>query len=100
MSGLTEILLILLIVAVLFFLPRVVSRPASRVRPVPPQPLLKKLSGRLRLAILASAVWLAAIALWLQPWADNQILFAGIGAAPVLIGWGGYWVFSGYRRPR
>ena len=59
MSGLTEILLILLIVVVLFFLPRMVSRPASPMRKVPPQPLLKKISGRWRLAILASMIWRA-----------------------------------------
>ena len=100
MSGLTEILLILVIVVVLFFLPRMVSRPATQVRKVPSQPLLKKISGRWRLAILASVIWLAAMALWLQPWAGNQTLFVGIGAAPVVVGWGVWWVVSGFKQKR
>ena len=100
MSGLTEILLILLIVVVLFFLPRMVSRPASPVRKVPSQPLMKKMSGRWRLAILASVIWLAAMALWLRPWTGNQTLFVGIGAAPVVVGWGVWWVVSGFKQKR
>jgi len=100
LSGLTEILLILLIIVVLFFLPRMVSRSAPAVRMAPPQPLLKKLSGRWRLAILASVVWLAATALWLQPWVGNQNLFVGLGAAPVIVGWGVVWVMAGFRKRR
>lgn len=97
MSGFSEILLILLIVVVLFFLPRMVSRPAPKVRQAPPRPLIKRLSGRLRLAILASFIWPAAAALWLQPWQGNQLLFVAVGAAPVIVGWGVYWVISGFR---
>jgi hypothetical protein len=82
LSGLTEILLILLIVVVLFFLPRMVSRPASPLRKFPAQPLLKKMSGRWRLAILASVIWLAAMTLWLQPWRGNQTLFVGDRCGP------------------
>jgi hypothetical protein len=100
LSGLTEILLILLIIVALFFLPRMVSRSAPAVRKAQPQPLLKKLSGRWRLAILASIVWLAATALWLQPWIGNQTLFVGIGAAPVIVGWGVWWVVSGFKQKR
>lgn len=100
MSGLSEILLILLIVVVLFFLPRMVSRSAPAARKAPPRPLVKRLSGRLRLAILASVVWLAAAALWLQPWQGNHVLFVAVGAAPVIVGWGAYWVLAGFRQYR
>jgi hypothetical protein len=100
LSGLSEILLILLIVVVLFFLPRIVSRSAPAGRKAPPRPLVKRLSGRLRLAILVSVVWLAAIVLWLRPWTGHQTLFVGIGAAPVIVGWGAYWVLAGFRQYR
>lgn len=100
MSGLSEILLILLIIVVLFFLPRMVSRSGPADRKTAPRPLLKKFSGRLRLAILVSLVWLAAAALWLQPWRGQDLLFVGIGAAPVIVGWGVYWVFSGFKQYR
>ena len=100
MSGLSEILLILVIVIVLFFLPRMVSRPAAPVRRPVRQPLMKKISGRWRLAILASLVWLAATALWFQPWAGSPIQFVVIGAAPVIVGWGLVWVMAGFRKRR
>jgi len=70
------------------------------MRKVPPQPLMKRISGRGRLAILASVIWLVATALWLQPWAGNQTLFVGIGAAPVVVGWGVWWVVSGFKQKR
>ena len=100
MSGLTEILLILLIIVVLFFLPRMVSRSAPAARKPPPRPLIKRLSGRLRLAILASVVWPAAVALWLQPWKGNPLLFVAVGMAPVIVGWGVYWVLVGFKQYR
>jgi hypothetical protein len=100
LSGLTEILLILLIVVVLFFLPRLVARSAPPVRKVSPQPLMEKLSGRWRLVILASVVWPAAMAMWLQPWTSNRTLFMEIGVAPVIVCWGMYWVISGFRKHR
>ena len=100
MLGLTEILLILLIIVVLFFLPRMVSRSAPAARKPPPRILIKRLSGRLRLAILASVIWLAAAAMWLQPWRGNQLLFVAVGAAPVIVGWGIYWVVSGFKQYR
>ena len=100
MSGLSEILLILVIVIVLFFLPRMVSRPAPVVRKPPRQPLMKKITGRWRLAILVSVVWLAATVLWFQPWSGEQTQFVVIGAAPVVVGWGLVWVMAGFRKRR
>ena len=100
MSGLTEILLILVIIVVLFFLPRMVSRSAPAARKPPPRPLVKRLSGRFRLAILASAIWPAAAAFWLKPWQGDHLLFVGIGATPVIVGWGLYWVIAGFKQYR
>ncbi len=95
MSGLQEILVLVLIVIVLFFLPRMVSRPTRAARP-PVQ--AKPIPGKWRLALFVSAVWLVITALWLQPWAGRPILFAGVGALPVLLFWGWVWVLSGYNR--
>ena len=100
MSGLSEILLILIIVIVLFFLPRMVSRSAPPVRRPVRQPLMTKITGRWRLAILVSLVWLAATALWFKPWAGATTPFVVIGAAPVVVGWGLVWVVAGFRRRR
>ena len=100
MSGLSEILLILLIVIVLFFLPRMVSRPAPPARRPARRPLTIKLAGRWRLFILVSVVWLAAAVLWFQPWAGAPTRFVVLGAGPVIVSWGLVWVVAGFRRRR
>ncbi len=95
MSGLQEILVVVLIVIVLFFLPRMVSRPAQVPRP-PVQ--MKQIPWKWRLAVFLSLVWLVVAALWLKPWAGSPVMFAGVGALPVAVFWGGVWVLSGYMR--
>ena len=95
MSGLQEILVLIIIVIVLFFLPRMVSRPAQ----VPKPPVqIKQIPGKWRLAVFLSLVWLVVTALWLEPWQGNPIMFAGVGALPVLLFWGAVWVKMGYTR--
>ncbi len=95
MSGLQEILVLVLIVIVLFFLPRVVSRPAPAPRP----PVrVKPIPGKWRLALFVSAAWLVIAALWLQPWAGDLVTFARMGVLPVAAFWGAVWVLSGLKR--
>jgi hypothetical protein len=97
LSGLQEILVLVIIVIVLFFLPRMVSRPAQVPRP-PVQ--IKKIPGKWRLAVFVSLVWLVVTALWLEPWQGHPVMFAGVGALPVALFWGGVWVAHGYSRRR
>ena len=95
MSGLQEILILIIIVIVLFFLPRMVSRPAQ----VPKPPVeIRQIPGKWRLAVFLSLVWLVVTALWLKPWQGSLVMFAGVGALPVLLFWGCVWVFMGYTR--
>ncbi len=95
MSGLQEILVLVLIVIVLFFLPRMVSRPAQ----VPKPPVqIKQIPAKWRLAVFLSLVWLVVAALWLKPWEGSLVMFAGVGALPVMIFWGAVWVLGGYMR--
>jgi hypothetical protein len=97
LSGLQEILVLVIIVIVLFFLPRMVSRPAPAPRP----PVrIKSISPKWRLAVVVSLVWLAVTALWFKPWRTDPLLFAGVGVLPVSIFWGGVWVLAGYKRRR
>lgn len=95
MSGLQEILVLVIIVIVLFFLPRMVSRPAQVPKPAVQ---IKQIPGKWRLAVFVSLVWLVVTALWLRPWQGHPVMFAGVGALPVLIFWGAVWVLTGYRR--
>ena len=96
MSGIQEILVLVLIVIVLFFLPRMISRPAQQATRPPVQ--IKQIPGKWRLAVFLSLVWLVIAALWLEPWAGRLVLFAGAGALPVLVFWGVVWVVTGYHR--
>ena len=96
MSGLSEILLITLIIAILFYLPKRAGgdSPARRRR------LRVSLSGRMRLAIVASILYLPAAGYLFNPMDGDPIRFAVFGVGPVILGWAIYWVVLGYRRHR
>jgi hypothetical protein len=95
-SGIQEILLIVLVVVGLFFLPRLVNRRSepepARVRSA------KKLGGAVRLALLASGLWAAVACLWLRPWQGDVLPFVLLGLGPVAVGWGLVWVALGFRK--
>ena len=96
-SGFQEILLIGLILAGLFVLPRMATprpRPARLRRPA------KKLPWTFRLAIVLSFLWPAAWALYLNPWQKEMILFAVVGLAPVVVGWSVRWIIAGRKDRR
>jgi hypothetical protein len=95
LSGLQEILVLVIIVIVLFFLPRMVPRPSQAPKPAVQ---IKQIPGKWRLAVFVSLVWLVVAALWLKPWQGSIVLFAGLGALPILIFWGAVWVITGFKR--
>ncbi len=100
-SGIQEILLILLIVLAIVFLPRMTARrqpPGANGRTIRrPAP---KLSGRLRLAILTSILWLFSAALYLEPWHRGLPAFLCAGVGPVALFWGTLWIVAGFRKHR
>ncbi len=98
MSGLQEILLILLILVGLFVIPRIIQRPQHP----PPRPPLRSripvVPGKMRLAILASAIWIGFAAAYFQPWHSGWERFAYAGAGVVAVAWGAVWVIRGFRK--
>lgn len=101
MSGIQEILILVLIVLGIFFIPRITARNAPRraMRPaLGRRPGL--FSGRIRLAIVASALWPLAAAAWLRPWEGDWVPFLYLGAGPVAAAWSIAWVTRGYTRKR
>lgn len=95
MSGIQEILLIVFLIVVIWFLPRLGRRggeegPGSVETP--------PLTGRVRLAILISAIWIGAAAAILSPWHNGVLRFSLIGLGPVALGWGLAWVVLGFRK--
>jgi hypothetical protein len=104
MSGFQEILVILIIFLAILFIPRITARnadqpPIATVVRRPP----RRLSVRLRLSIVASVIWLLGTLLYLRPWEGRWVTFGALGALPLVVAWGGFWVFAGYQfhgRPR
>lgn len=97
MSGFQEILLLVALVLAIFFLPRVLP---ARNQQATPRRGVRPISGRMRLALVASAVWPAAVAAYIQPWKTDLPLFLYAGLGPVAIGWALWWIRSGYRNSR
>lgn len=97
LSGIQEILLIVLIIVVIWFLPRLGRRGEGAERETRQTPLL---SGRVRLAVLASGLWAAAAALIWPPWRDGILPFVLVGLGPVALGWATAWVVLGFRKQR
>ncbi|MBI5184193.1 MAG: hypothetical protein HZA01_00475 [Nitrospinae bacterium] len=93
--GITEILMLALIIAGLFILPRITERGRearhafARTEP--------GISGPMRLAIAASLLWLSAAALYLEPWKESMARFLVFGLGPVALAWGVNWVLAGFR---
>lgn len=96
MSGFQELLVILLIIFAIVFMPRMMPRkPERRGHPVGPR---KKLSGKIRLGIAFSIIYIVGMAAWLTPWQKDPLLFLYAGVGPVFAGWMLYWVAAGFRK--
>jgi len=91
MSGFQELIVIALVVFLIIFMPR---KPKPRTGGTG---FRKRLSGKMRLGIAMSAVYLAGAAAWLKPWEEEPIRFLCIGVGPVLAGWLACWVLAGFR---
>ncbi|HHF51509.1 MAG: hypothetical protein JRJ86_00095 [Deltaproteobacteria bacterium] len=96
MSGLMEILLIVAIILGIFMLPRLLRR--QQENEVRPADQGQGLSGWKRLAILASFLWPALLALYLKPWNSHWHIFLYVAVGPVALAWGILWIFSGFRK--
>ncbi|AOY60406.1 MULTISPECIES: hypothetical protein [Desulfococcus] len=95
MSGFQELIVIALVVFLIIFMPRVMPRkPEPRAGGTG---FRKRLSGKMRLGIAVSAVYLAGAAAWFKPWEEEPIRFLYIGVGPVLAGWLACWVVAGFR---
>jgi len=98
-SGINEILLIAAIVLAFIFIPRMnATRKAGRPEVPSAAQSGIALSGRQRLAILASIIWLTLWAVHYEPWQREWKLFVYIGTGPILVTWGLWWTLKGRRR--
>jgi len=85
-SGIQEILVLIVIILGIFFLPRIINRGSQSVKtPLRTSPQISALSGRLRLAIVLSILWPAVAALYFEPWYRNTSIFIVCGIGPVIL---------------
>ncbi|MFC1838188.1 hypothetical protein ACFL1N_01305 [Thermodesulfobacteriota bacterium] len=96
MSGLMEIVIIVVIILGILLLPRMLNRqPEPEIRPLNRG---LKLTGWKRMAILASFLWLSFFALYLRPWNNEWHIFFYVGLSPIVLSWGIFWIFLGFRK--
>ena len=96
MTGISEILVLLLLIVSILILPRLFKgepdKKASASRK------LKKLSAKIRLGILLSLAYPVAMALYLKPWTAHQMIYLSCGVLPVLLAWGIVWILAGTKK--
>jgi hypothetical protein len=92
----TEILLCVAIVVVVFLLPGMMRKKPNRN--LTPTVHKIKISGRMRLAIVSSLLWPALVALFLRPWNSHGDDFLFVALGPVALIWGIGWVWWGFRK--
>ena len=91
-----EVLVLVVVALVIFYLPRVLGR-----KPVPePTYRAPALTGWMRLAILVTIFWIAGFAAFLKPWEGDFQHFFSVGLGPAAVLWGAAWVWSGYKKYR
>ena len=95
-SGIQEILVLVIIILGILFLPRILNRGQEK-RPAVPRPAIV-VSGKMRLAIAASVLWPAVMAVFMQPWAKDLIRYLYLGVGPVAFIWILCWVLTGFRK--
>ena len=91
-----EILLIVVIVLGVFILPKLLRKQTENEHQRSFRGV--RLSGWKRLAIVASALWLALSACYLKPKNDLWLFYLLMAAGPVVLAWGIFWVFSGFKK--
>ncbi len=99
-TGTQEVFVLIIIAVLLFVLPKLVSRNQSRKSTeLSFSASISRLSGRMRLAIIASILWPLSVAAYLKPWDSGGMdasLYIGIG--PVILGWSIRWIVDGFRK--
>jgi len=95
-----EILVVAAIALAIFFLPRLMGKHSAPEPQTRDRGMAASLTGRMRLAVLITVLWITAGAAFLKPWAGDTLLFFLTALGPAMALWGGLWVWSGYKKYR
>jgi len=90
LTGVSEILVLVLLISGILILPRMLKPAPSRKK----AGTKKSMSMKMRAGIVISVVFPSIMALYLKPWNENLILFVLLGAVPVALAWGIVWILA------
>jgi len=90
LTGVSEVLILILLISGILILPRMFKPAPKAVQRKKNKPLSKKA----RAGIVLSVVIPIAAAIGLKPWNGNFILFVSIGIIPVALAWALAWIVS------
>ena len=88
MAGISEILLLILLITALLILPRMLKSPGGNAK------ARRKLNRKMRIALVLSLVYPIMGAVVLKPWEGNIISFIALGIAPVALAWALGWILA------
>ena len=90
MTGISEILVLILLISGILVLPRMLKpQPAAS-----PKEKIARFSRKKRAAIVASVLYPIAVGLAVKPWEGTWLHFAVIGLVPVILAWAVYWIVA------
>jgi hypothetical protein len=97
-TGISEILVLVLLIACILILPRLFKgesdKKASSAKKI------KTLSAKSRFSIVLTLTYPLLMALYLKPWEDNLIIYLSFGVAPLFIAWAIVWIAAGIKNKR
>ena len=97
MTGITEILVLVLLIACILILPRM-FKGEEPDKKVSSSKKIKNLSTKLRFKIVLTLAYPVIMALYIKPWENHLILFISYGVAPVILVWAIIWIMAGKKK--
>ncbi|MCD4722065.1 MAG: hypothetical protein K8S13_19710 [Desulfobacula sp.] len=96
MTGISEILVLVLLIACILILPRLFK--GEPVKKTSSSKQRKKLSAKIRFGIVLTLVYPIVLALYIKPWNENIISFISFGIIPVFLVWAIAWIIAGRKK--
>lgn len=96
MTGISEILVLLLLIVCVLILPRLFKGESSKKAPSIIK--FKKLTAKIRFGVILTFAYPVVMALYFKPWDDGLIPYISFGVIPVFLAWGIVWVMGGKKK--
>jgi len=97
LTGISEFLLLILVIACIFILPRMFQG-KSIPQKKDGREMLNRLPAKTRGGIVASVAYPLLLALYLKPWQGNGVAFVSYGIFPVFLVWALVWILSARKK--